>query len=177
MLDLLPASVWNDQKTFFEPACGNGNFLVAILRRKLAKIPQPSARHPQQDVEFEILRSLSSIYGTDICPQNVEETRQRLRGVITDHTSETKYWDTHHTSTAFLPLVEDILTLNIQQANALEPGKTLICEWQVPGTKKFRKVFHYLKEIHAPVYEDKEIHAPVYEDKEIIDYGRLTFKT
>jgi len=39
MLDLLPADVWEPGKTFLEPACGEGAFLVEIYKRKLQKIP------------------------------------------------------------------------------------------------------------------------------------------
>ena len=35
MLDKLPEQLWEDGKTFCDPACGNGNFLIAILWRKL----------------------------------------------------------------------------------------------------------------------------------------------
>ncbi len=37
MLDLLPASMWvpHPSPTFLEPSCGDGDFLVAILVRKL----------------------------------------------------------------------------------------------------------------------------------------------
>ena len=36
MLDKLPPEVWdNPQKTFLDNSAGNGNFLVAILERKL----------------------------------------------------------------------------------------------------------------------------------------------
>jgi len=27
--------IWNEEKTFLDPACGNGNFLIEILKRKL----------------------------------------------------------------------------------------------------------------------------------------------
>ncbi len=37
MLDLIPEAMWVPYPsfTFLEPACGDGNFLVAILERKL----------------------------------------------------------------------------------------------------------------------------------------------
>ena len=40
MLDLIPAPMWlpHPSATFLEPACGDGNFLVAVLERKLAQI-------------------------------------------------------------------------------------------------------------------------------------------
>lgn len=60
---------WTDiNKTFLEPACGNGNFLAEIYERKL-KLCSSSA---------DALRALHSIYGIDIQADNVEESRQRL---------------------------------------------------------------------------------------------------
>lgn len=36
MLDKLPADAWEAGKTFFEPAAGDGNFVIAVLERKIA---------------------------------------------------------------------------------------------------------------------------------------------
>lgn len=66
MLDRLPDELWaDDTKTFCDPACGNGNFLVAVLRRKLQRGHEP-------------LLALSCVYGVDIMTDNVEEARARL---------------------------------------------------------------------------------------------------
>ena len=35
MCDLLPPEMWEKEKTFLEPCCGTGNFLVEILSRSL----------------------------------------------------------------------------------------------------------------------------------------------
>ena len=55
-------------KTFLEPACGNGNFLVEIFRRKLLIC----------ETALDGLVALQSIYGIDILPDNVEEAKSRL---------------------------------------------------------------------------------------------------
>lgn len=65
MLDKLPEEVWEKGKTFLDPACGNGNFLIAVLYRKIQKGHNP-------------LQSLNSIYGVDIMPDNIQECRIRL---------------------------------------------------------------------------------------------------
>jgi len=66
MLDKLPSEVWSDPlKTFLDPAAGNGNFLVVILTRKLA------LGHPP-------LQALSTVFGTELMPDNTEEMKQRL---------------------------------------------------------------------------------------------------
>ena len=65
--------------TFLEPACGHGNFLVAILERRLRAISEanPGARD-QQLFEFKIILALSSVYGVDICITNVRRAHGRM---------------------------------------------------------------------------------------------------
>jgi len=66
MLDLLsPDAFFDDSKTFCDPACGDGNFLVEILLRKLKN-------------GHDVSVALSTIYGMDIMEDNVQECRNRL---------------------------------------------------------------------------------------------------
>ncbi|WP_407343533.1 hypothetical protein [Pengzhenrongella phosphoraccumulans] len=53
--------------TFLEPAAGDGNFLIAILGRKLAAV---EARLPSQVWERESLFALASIYGIELLEDN-----------------------------------------------------------------------------------------------------------
>lgn len=76
MLDKLPQEVWTDpSKTFLDNSAGNGNFLVAILRRKLAAGHSP-------------LQAISTIYGVELMPDNVEEMKDRLLVELPSLTSE-----------------------------------------------------------------------------------------
>lgn len=70
MCDLIPEDeIWSDiTKTFLEPACGTGNFLVEIFDRKLKYCKD----------EKDGLKALASIVGIDIQQDNVEESRKRL---------------------------------------------------------------------------------------------------
>lgn len=61
--------VFRIESTFLEPACGTGNFLTEIFARKLTR-----CRTVQDG-----LAALSSIYGIDILPDNVEESRANLK--------------------------------------------------------------------------------------------------
>lgn len=54
-------------KTFLEPAAGHGNFLVAILRRKLHAIER---RYPAEAWSIESLFALASIYGLELLEDN-----------------------------------------------------------------------------------------------------------
>ena len=69
MLELLPIETWQESKTFLDPACGNGNILIEVLRRKLL-------------LGYDPLRSLQTIYGADLMPENIRECRFRLLNLI-----------------------------------------------------------------------------------------------
>lgn len=72
MLDKLPEEVWTDpSKTFCDPAGGDGNFLIAILERKLAHGHDP-------------LQALSTIYSVELMPDNVQHCHQRLFELVDD---------------------------------------------------------------------------------------------
>ena len=76
MLEQENPNAWNDiGKTFLEPACGNGQFLVEILERKLDRC---------ETVE-QGLTALKSIYGIDIMQDNVEESKKRMFDIFIEH--------------------------------------------------------------------------------------------
>lgn len=83
MLDLVKHETERIDSRFLEPACGNGNFLAEVLRRKLAVV---DSRYSKSQVEWErySVIAVSSIYGVDILEDNAQECRDRLLGIYTD---------------------------------------------------------------------------------------------
>jgi 2-polyprenyl-3-methyl-5-hydroxy-6-metoxy-1,4-benzoquinol methylase len=69
MLNALPPDAWEPGKTFLEPSCGNGNFLVEVARRKVLAGASP-------------MDALRTIYAIDIMEDNVVEARQRVLTVL-----------------------------------------------------------------------------------------------
>jgi 23S rRNA G2445 N2-methylase RlmL len=65
MLDRLDPSVWHPDRTFLDPSCGNGNFLVAVVQRKVQTGSTP-------------LQALRTTFGIDIMADNVGECRERI---------------------------------------------------------------------------------------------------
>lgn len=59
-------------KTFLEPAAGDGNFLIAILRRKLRAIEK---QLPPELWPTESLFALASIYGIELLEDNHQDAR------------------------------------------------------------------------------------------------------
>ena len=78
MLDRLPQECWNPSETFLDPACGNGNMLVEVVRRKIENNSCP-------------IQAIATTYGIDIMEDNVAETKERLLE-FTDRSKEAHYW-------------------------------------------------------------------------------------
>lgn len=74
MLDLIPDDAAGISATYLEPACGNGNFIVEILKRKFSII---TTRDPWL-YSIQQLRCVSSVYGVDIQKDNTLETVERI---------------------------------------------------------------------------------------------------
>ena len=157
MLDLVKQETERVDSRFLEPACGDGNFLVEILRRKLAaarKRATPPKRKNPLPLEFEkqSVIAVASIYGVDLMMDNVIACRERLY----------KIWDGEYQTVCKKEISEDcraavrfILGRNIVCGNALSlkavdsSGKDtdepiIFSEWAfVTGTKLQRKDFRF----------------------------------
>jgi len=77
MLDLVKQETERIESRFLEPACGTGNFLVEVLRRKL-EVVTSRYRRTQLECERYAVLAVSSIYGIDILEDNVTACRNRL---------------------------------------------------------------------------------------------------
>lgn len=77
MLDLVKQETERIDSRFLEPACGDGNFLAEILRRKLAVVKRKYGKSPI-DYEKNAVLAATSIYGVDILQDNAEACRARM---------------------------------------------------------------------------------------------------
>ena len=60
MLDLVKDETLRIESRFLEPACGDGNFLIQILKRKL-EIVEKNYRTSQREYEFYAVLAVCSI--------------------------------------------------------------------------------------------------------------------
>ena len=119
MLDLVANECLRPDSRFLEPACGDGNFLSAILKRKLAELRRKYKKSPRDYEKLSIV-AIGSLYGVDIMNDNVEACRERLFSI----------WDTEYTdhckseaSDEVREASQFIIERNIINGNAL----TLMC--------------------------------------------------
>lgn len=115
MLDLVKQEACNIDSTFLEPACGDGNFLVEILNRKLDSVFR-LAKMNDADAEYWATRAISTIYGVDIQQDNVAEARERLFSNFFARFVN-KY--RHQPSNICMDSIRFILSQNIQCGNTL----------------------------------------------------------
>ncbi|MER3387612.1 MAG: hypothetical protein RIC81_09110 [Microcella pacifica] len=137
MLDLIPDAFTQIDTRFLEPAAGNGNFLVAILERKIARIDEAFHGGTPHWFEFALMRCLASIYGVDIDDANVLEARERMATVI-DAAHAVGGYDP---SPQFTRAVITILSTNIVQGDSLNAAHQIVLvEYTPVAVEKFDRV-------------------------------------
>ena len=77
MLDLVKGETERIDSRFLESACGDGNFLVKILQRKLAAVELKYGKSDFERRHFALL-ALMCIYGIELLPDNIAECRANL---------------------------------------------------------------------------------------------------
>lgn len=83
MLDLVKEETERIDSRFLEPACGDGNFVVEILRRKLEAAKQQtillnSNKSALLEFERQSMIAVASIYGIELLLDNVLTCRERM---------------------------------------------------------------------------------------------------
>ncbi|MEY1640478.1 DNA methyltransferase [Tenuifilum osseticum] len=86
MLDLVKNETERIDSRFLEPACGNGNFLAEVFRRKLNVVDQRYGKS-QNEWELYAVIAVSSIYGVEILEDNARECRERLFNIFNERYS------------------------------------------------------------------------------------------
>lgn len=115
MLDLIEVRPLQDEATYLEPACGDGNFLIQILKRKL-EIVEKNYRTSQREYEFYTVLAVCSIYGIELLKDNVKACRKRL---LSYFILQYEQVFPKQTNPDCIAVVEFILSLNIVEGDAL----------------------------------------------------------
>ena len=188
MLDLVKPETERIDSRFLEPACGEGAFLIEILRRKLEVVKSRYGKSPYDYERYAVL-AVTSIYGVDILQDNVEICRQRLY----------ELWDKAYTANAKAQaneqcreVVRFILQKNILCGDALTMRQSngtpiIFAEWSLVTENQIKRRDYALDELLTGHEEqmnifmvgweyDEEtkafIPAPVREYP-VVDYRRL----
>ncbi|MFN4270627.1 MAG: SAM-dependent DNA methyltransferase [Thermosynechococcus sp.] len=164
MLDLVQQETERIDSRFLEPACGTGNFLTEVLRRKLEVVKRRYAKH-QPDYERYAVLAVSSLYGIDILADNAEECRRRLYEMF-DEAYTALFGD--KAKAACRATVRYILSHNIVHGDALSlqtvgehPQPIVFPEWSlVNGSLLKRRDFAF----HEMVQQASMRELPLFSD-------------
>jgi hypothetical protein len=163
MLDMVKQETERIDSRFLEPACGTGNFLTEILRRKLS-IVKDRYRKNQLDYERNAVVAVSSIYGVDILEDNVIACRQRLFDIFNDEYTaifKKQVKDECMSSVRFI-LSQNVLwgdSLTLKTVGA-DPMPLVFPEWSPVDSKMIkRRDFEFGELVGA---EDEEANNPLW---------------
>lgn len=139
MLDLVKHETERIDSRFLEPACGDGNFLAEILRRKLRVCRNfvEQGKNTQLEYEKNAVLAVSSIYGIELLPDNVNACRERLLKIFSDE-YHSLYGDS--IKAECINSIKYLLSKNIILGNALTYHRVdnpnewiIISEWSLLG--------------------------------------------
>lgn len=136
MLDLVKGETERIDSRFLEPACGSGNFIVRILRRKLAAV---ELKYGKSDFERRCyaLLALMCIYGIELLPDNIAECRANMLEIFADYLNV-------NTTDEILSAASHVVSQNIVHGDALtmcthDGSLITFAEWGYVGKGKFQR--------------------------------------
>ena len=89
MLDLVKEETERIDSRFLEPACGSGNFLVHVLRRKLAAVELKFGSSEFEKRHYALF-GLMCIYGIELLADNIAECRDILLEIFAEYLNSTR---------------------------------------------------------------------------------------
>lgn len=116
MLNLVKNETIRVDSRFLEPACGDGNFLLEILKRKLNVITKTLAKS-QKEFEFQSVIAIASLYGIELLQDNVKTCRTRLFNYLAE---QYNLIFSHNISDEYAEIIKFILEKNIILGDALK---------------------------------------------------------
>ena len=141
MLDLVKGETERIDSRFLESACGDGNFLTQILRRKLAAVELKYAKSDFERQHYALL-ALMCIYGIELLPDNIADCRANLLEIFAEYLNLAPADDLYRA--AFLVLSQNLVhgdALTMRTHNALP---ITFAEWGYLGKGRFqRRDFRY----------------------------------
>ena len=113
MLDMIPNNASKIETRYLESSSGEGNFLVAILIRKLEQIF--INYKVLEDVQFYTFVALTNIYGIELLKDNVEFCKRRMLEIIRLFFIKYNY----RFDSTFENVINNVLSHNIINMNTL----------------------------------------------------------
>ena len=136
MLDLVRDESFRLDSRFLEPACGDGNFLIEILRRKLSLLKDIKS---PTEWEFQSLIAVGSCYGIELLEDNAEACRLRLFTEVREQMGK-KYCTQGYEESLRYMLKKNIVCGDALTYRTAEGKPITFCEWTpIAGSMQFSR--------------------------------------
>jgi hypothetical protein len=136
MLDLVKGETERIDSRFLEPACGDGNFLVQILRRKLAAVELKYGKSDFERRHYALL-GLMCLYGIELLPDNIVDCRANLLEIFAEYLNIAPSDDLY--CAAFYVLSQNIVHGDATKMLTVEGWPLIFAEWGYLGRGKFQR--------------------------------------
>ena len=136
MLDLVRDESFRLDNRFLEPACGDGNFLIEILRRKLSLLKDIKS---PTEWEFQSLIAVGSCYGIELLEDNAEACRMRLFTEVREQMGKKGCTQGYEESLRYM-LRKNIVCGDALTYRTAEGKPIIFCEWTpIAGSMQFSR--------------------------------------
>jgi hypothetical protein len=136
MLDLVKSESERIDSRFLEPACGSGNFLVSILRRKLAAVELKFGKSGFERRHYALL-ALMCTYGIELLEDNIAECRANMLEIVADYLNLDES-DVLYRAAAYV-LAQNIVHGDALRMRTSDGGPLTFAEWGYLGKGKFQR--------------------------------------
>jgi hypothetical protein len=136
MLDLVKGETERIDSRFLEPACGSGNFLVQILKRKLVAVELKFGKSGFEKQHYSLL-ALMCTYGIEILPDNIAECRANMLEILADYLKIEKSDDLYQS--AFYVLSQNLIHGDALKMLTKDGQPITFAEWGYLGKGKFQR--------------------------------------
>jgi hypothetical protein len=136
MLDLVKDETERIDSRFLEPACGSGNFLVQIMRRKIAAV---ELKYGKSDFERQhyALFGLMCMYGIELLPDNIAECRGNVLEIFVEYLNLNETDELYRA--AFYVLSQNLVHGDARSMRTHNGQPITFAEWGYLGKGKFMR--------------------------------------
>ena len=136
MLDLVREETERIDSRFLEPACGDGNFLVQILKRKLAAVEKKYGKSEFEKRHFALF-ALMCLYAIELLSDNIADCRANLLGIFSEYLNLNNSDDLYRAG--FYVLSQNLVHGDAMKMRTHDDRAIIFAEWGYLGKGRYQR--------------------------------------
>ena len=136
MLVLVKEETERIDSRFLEPACGNGNFLIPVLQKKLAAVELKFSNSEFEKQHYALLAVMCT-YGIELLADNIKECRANMMSVLAEYLGLHKSDDLYRA--AAYVLSQNLIHGDALKMRTRDKQPITFAEWGYLGKGRFQR--------------------------------------